>query len=475
MPGGGLFQRALSGASNAAKKTAGAITGGAKAIGNATVAGAKAVGNATVAGAKAVGNATVAGAKAVGNATVAGAKAVGNATVAGAKAVGNAVNAGVEYAKDGAHNVLNTVADKGGNVVARGVDAYKSASQTVSNAYDKAKEQFTGKPPAQPCVACSGKDVDHDGSIFGYVNGECKPLTQKGQDVTRADLERAKKAGYSPTKNPGFREDKKGTDEESKYNTSDETKACCAECTKGKPPRTIFYVNGITTDRKTHCETLKQIGDMTCATVVGVYNATEGGLTDAMQTAKDRQLIHAAAGGRKDLTTDGRNPAVNTLSDLVVMERESGNKVEIFAHSQGGAVTSLALYDANNQLKAGSPSPNAGLDDNVKVTSFGSAAPRWVDGPQYTHYVHVNDLTPMTLGLGDNPKNHAKYAGAGGNVVTFSGSKDQAADFNLTDPDKKWLHSPVANHGINDDLYLKAYNQKNRKTGDTCGCGKNKL
>jgi len=420
-------------------------------------------------------NAASSAGRAAANAITSGAKAIGDGISSGVQAVKDGVSAGVEAVKDGAHAALQTIADKGGNVVAKGIDAYNATSKAVTNAYDKAKEFFTGKPPEQPCIACQGKDIDHDGALFGYVNGECKPLTNKGEPVTRADLDKAKAAGYNPVNNPGDRADKKGEKDEALYNTSDKTKDCCAKCTAGKPPRTIFYVNGISTDRTTHCQTLKQIGDMTCATVIGVYNATEGGLSDAMQTAKDRQLIHAAAGGKKDLTEDGRNPAVNTLSDLVVMERESGQPVEIFAHSQGGAVTSLALYDANNQLKAGSPSPNAGLDSNVKVTSFGSAAPMWVDGPQYNHYVHVNDLTPMTLGLGDRKSYHEKNAGAGAQVHTFSGSKDNPAPFEFEHPDKGWLHSPTSNHGINDDLYLKAYNQKNKETGDTCGCGKNPI
>ncbi|TKD12172.1 hypothetical protein [Polyangium fumosum] len=463
MPGGGLLQRAWGAASNAAQKTAGAITGGAKMVGDGIVSGAKAAGNAVVTGAKTVGNAAVTGAKAVGNAAVTGAKAVGNAAVA--------VKDGV---KEGVRGATRAVADAGYNAVGAGKDALDSGAKRVSDAYGKAKEYFTGKPPAQPCIACTGKDVDHDGAIFGYVNGKCVPLTQKGQEVTRADIENAKKSGYNPSSPTHSAYDPDRPDDPTR-NTSQATKDCCAKCTEGKPPRTIFYVNGINTTRTTHCETLKQLGDMTCATVVGVYNATEGFAKDAQQTSKDRRLIREAAAGKKDLTTDGRNPAVNTLSDLVVAERESGRPVEIFAHSQGGAVTSLALYDANNTLKAGSPSPNAGLDENVKVTSFGSAAPQWVSGPKYTHYVHVNDATPMVFGLGDNPQNHAKYAG-GGNVVTFSGERGQAADFetNGKNLDKHWLPGMTEYHGIDDDLYFKAYQQQNRNTGDTCGCGKNK-
>ncbi|MRG91359.1 hypothetical protein [Polyangium spumosum] len=432
MPGGNLLQRAWSTASNAAKKTAGAITGGAKAIGDGIVSGAKAVGNAAV-----------------------------------------AIKDGI---KEGVRSGTRAVADAGYNALGAGKDALDSGAKKVSDAYGKAKEFFTGQPPAQPCIACTGKDVDHDGSLFGYVNGQCKPLTDKGQPVTPDDVAKAKQAGYNPVTNKGDRADKKGAADEGDYNTSAETSECCKKCNAGKPPRTIFYVNGINTDRDAHCKTLKQIGDMTCATVIGVYNATEGFARDAQQTSKDRRLIREAAAGKKDLTTDGRNPAVNTLSDLVVQEREAGRPVEIFAHSQGGAVTSLALFDANNELKAGSSAPNAGLDGNVKVTSFGSAAPQWVQGPDYEHYVHVNDATPMVFGLGDKKSDHDKYAN--GDVVLFSGERGQKADFAMDGQklDKNWLPGMTEYHGIDDDLYFKAYNQKQKadKTGDTCGCGKNK-
>ena len=166
MPGGNLLQRALGAASSAAKKTAGAITGGAKMVGDGIVSGAKAVGNAVVTGAKAVGNAAV------------------------------AVKDGV---KEGVRGATRAVADAGYNAIGAGKDALDSGAKKVSDAYAKAKEQFTGKPPAQPCIACTGKDVDHDGSVFGYVNGKCVPLTEKGQEVTRADIEKAKKSGYNPS------------------------------------------------------------------------------------------------------------------------------------------------------------------------------------------------------------------------------------------------------------------------------------
>lgn len=33
---------------------------------------------------------------------------------------------------------------------------------------------------------------------------------------------------------------------------------------------------------------------------------------------------------------------------------------------------------------------------------FGSAAPSWGDGPEYEHYIHVDDATPSLFGLGQD-------------------------------------------------------------------------
>ena len=231
-------------------------------------------------------------------------------------------------------------------------------------------------------------------------------------------------------------------------------------CCHGKAGgRTIYYVNGISTDLKTHCETLKSIANSTCADVVGIFNATDGFAADTLQTFGDRRLIEQAADG-KDLALDGRNPAVDTVSDMVYGEVLAGRQPpEIWAHSQGGAVTSLGLYSANNRLEAAGVF--GGLD-GMKVKSFGAAAPKWVQGPDYEHYVHINDGTPLFYGLGDNPANDAGTAG-GGTVIRFGGKKGQ---FFRDGPGfKRTLPAPVANHQI-DGVYVPMQEQVNGGCGE---------
>jgi len=363
-------------------------------------------------------------------------------------------------------------------------------ANAVGRAYDKAKERFTGKKPEQPCINCTGKDVDHDGCLFGYVNGKCVPLTNKGEPLTPQDIQRAKDAAYDPRNNPAFdpavanssgQNGDPPRDGNTPTHTGRDVRSCCENCPNGKD-RTIFYMNGILTNRETHCETLKQIGDMTCAKVVGVYNATEGALGDAPQTLRDRALIDQAKMGRTGLAGDGRNPAVDRMSDLIVNEVRAGRSPELFAHSQGGAGTSLATFDARNRLVA-EGMPRSALN-NVTITSFGSAAPTWPEeiNPNSRHYVHVNDFTPMNLGVGDYASD--AFAG-GGKVIKFSGkptpplppavpggqARPGVKFATGDDIDRDFFAHPKANHGIDNTTYLQMYQQQNKGSANTCGCG----
>lgn len=235
-----------------------------------------------------------------------------------------------------------------------------------------------------------------------------------------------------------------------------ESDCCKAKRAAGMPPRDIIYVNGVNTDRAAHCFTLNAIAAQTCARVVGVYNATEGFASDALQTGQDRRLIKAAAGGKAVPNQNGRNPAVDTMARQVGLALRNGETPEVWAHSQGGAVLSLALFEAKHDrmIATGNPDPLKGM----KVKSFGSASPKWTDGPDYEHYIHVNDATPSTFGLGHSTGADTKNAGAGAQIIRFSGDP-KGGDF--TRPAKTdWLPTVTSNHGI-EETYLKMEKQIN--------------
>ncbi len=192
----------------------------------------------------------------------------------------------------------------------------------------------------------------------------------------------------------------------------------CVGCqegnTGGDETRVIFYVNGIKTDTDTHCETLQLIANKTGAVTIGILNETEGMVKDIWQTAWDRFTVQVenklADWGIQKTVEIHENKAAKLLANVVVQRLRQGKRVEIWAHSQGGAVTSLALHRALRQLEAEGLFPvkddkDQLLKDAIKVVTFGSAASQWPEGlwpkgPHYTHFVHRRDATPSALGVG---------------------------------------------------------------------------
>jgi hypothetical protein len=152
---------------------------------------------------------------------------------------------------------------------------------------------------------------------------------------------------------------------------------------------TLIYVNGIRTNVAGQSDSLQAIADNTGSRVIGVHNATEGFGTDILQSFGDKLDI-------------GNNPAVDTLADTVYNQLRAGRGVHLMAHSQGALVTSRAVQDVKNRLvlEDGMSRHEAEtLMNNIKVETFGGAARRYTDGPQYVHYVNRNDGVPQAFGL----------------------------------------------------------------------------
>ncbi|CAM2005428.1 hypothetical protein [Acanthopleuribacter pedis] len=307
---------------------------------------------------------------------------------------------------------------------------------------------FSDKEVGKTCVGCEAgqeplSDMDLDGVIMGRKDGACAPLTKKNEALTRATIQGAKEQAFTSNSN------------------------CC----KGKHPpdgvadKTIVYVNGIRTQQGGHCQTLQDVADTTCAKVIGVYNATRNSVADLWQAKQDKSWIKKhAADAEKDapdeeprMSPKGRNPAVDTLRDMIYAEASSDQEMEIFAHSQGGAITSVALYEAEKQLAG------AGMEENmskVSVTSMGSAAQQWPDGPEYTHLIHARDFTPVKLGLRKSAKKDASRAGKGAKVVRFVGEPGGGSFKEMEPGDDTGGTSFTKYHDV-DQTYLKAQSQFN--------------
>ena len=162
---------------------------------------------------------------------------------------------------------------------------------------------------------------------------------------------------------------------------------------------TMIYVNGIRTNVAGQSNSLQAIADNTGSRVIGIHNATEGFGTDILQSLGDKLDI-------------GNNPAVDSLANSVYNELCAGRDVHLMAHSQGAIITSRALQDVKNRLMLEDGMSRADAErlmNNIKVETFGGAARRYPDGPQYVHYVNRNDGVPQSFGLRSwlNPFAHA--------------------------------------------------------------------
>jgi hypothetical protein len=152
---------------------------------------------------------------------------------------------------------------------------------------------------------------------------------------------------------------------------------------------TLLYVNGIQTNVAGQAGSLQTIADRTGARVVGVHNATGSFVGDVAQSLGDKLDI-------------GANPAVDTLADTVYGELAAGRGVHLLAHSQGAIIASRALEDVRNRLTAEDGLARGDAErlmSEIRVETFGGAARRFPDGPQYVHYVNRNDGVPQAFGL----------------------------------------------------------------------------
>jgi hypothetical protein len=162
---------------------------------------------------------------------------------------------------------------------------------------------------------------------------------------------------------------------------------------------TVVYVNGMLTPLTQQLEDMKAIANTTGAQVLGVHNATEGLVGDALQSTAD-------------VTGIGKNAAVETLAATLVSELSAGRPVHLVAHSQGAIITQRALREAQKTV-------GAEALKLVTVETYGGAGGIYPDGPKYTHYINKRDLVPNMFGLGWDGSLRNKGAGKGAEVVHF--------------------------------------------------------
>lgn len=159
------------------------------------------------------------------------------------------------------------------------------------------------------------------------------------------------------------------------------------------PGAAVYFVNGIVTTLDQHCHAVDLIARATCQPALGIYNGTRGFVIDALDLQAELENIELARLGRNPAEP---SPAISVLRDVMLGELEASPAVEVWAHSEGGAIASAALYRVRNILAL---SLDLGLLSKISVRTFGSAAPVWPSGPDYLHFVHARDFTPNVFGI----------------------------------------------------------------------------
>jgi len=170
----------------------------------------------------------------------------------------------------------------------------------------------------------------------------------------------------------------------SKYNHSNNVNEIVDGTRTGDDHRTadIFYVNGILNDPSDHLGTMDTINDeFKGKRVAGIYNQTEGIKAD----------LHQAAGDRWGIKQN--NEAVNSLKEAIKDRLENPGSFEIFAHSQGSAITAEAL----RQLAS---DPSVDLS-RLHVVSMGGAGIDFPDNVSVENFVHIGDPVGMSSVIED--------------------------------------------------------------------------
>jgi hypothetical protein len=306
----------------------------------------------------------------------------------------NQVRTGAEKAVDKVENAVqktvNTVQNAAGTAVNTVQNVAGAAANKVQNVADGFEKAAVGGAKAVQGFFGGGNQPDkvHDGQFVGAGGRTFPPGTPL------ADI-----PGVTPKNNPN-------------------------------PSSTILYVNGINTTKDGQYNSLEAIAETTGSKVVGIHNATEGMGADLAQCVKDK-------------LDKGRNPAVDTMVDTLYTELKAGRDVHVMAHSQGGLITSRALSHLQNRLRIEDGMSQADVEklmSKLHVETFGAAATRYPDGPQYVHYVNRGDPVPGAFGLGPvaDKWNPIADGGKGSKVRHFN-------EFHL---------NPIAAHGF-ESVYLK--------------------
>jgi len=169
------------------------------------------------------------------------------------------------------------------------------------------------------------------------------------------------------------------------------------KCEK-KPLPKIYFINGINNTPQDNCKSTKEIAYTMCAEVIGVYNRTQGVVTDLLECLGNIFNSHPFGGDKP----------TKTLEDLMLksISKNPPKPITLFAHSQGGLITRESLGNIEKTLLEKGMNADQ-IKERMKfitIKSFGTAENNWPNGPNYEQYDHPKDMVPDVIELGDTTK-----------------------------------------------------------------------
>ena len=166
-------------------------------------------------------------------------------------------------------------------------------------------------------------------------------------------------------------------------------------CDRNPMPK-VYFINGINNTPQENCSATKAIAKATCSEVIGVYNRTQGMITDLFECLGNIFNIHPFGG---DIPT-------NKIKDILVNSINSNEPVTILAHSQGGLITREAINEAKKQLSEESLMSDSEIEalmgENTNIISLGTAEYNWPKGPNYEQFTHPKDIVPKIISGADS-------------------------------------------------------------------------
>jgi len=150
------------------------------------------------------------------------------------------------------------------------------------------------------------------------------------------------------------------------------------------------FVNGKGNTALMQFDNLQLLANTTGLPMVGVHNA--------------------ARIGWGELTEMGPNSIpTRILTENILGRINAGKRIRIWSSSQGTFYVARALSQTGDQIN------DKTKLDKIEIITTGGAAPFWIDGPRYVHYINKQDPVPHLMG----PASAFAKPGRGAVLATF--------------------------------------------------------